>query len=107
MELTLLLAVLDSLHLNMNPHLKNLDDDFLYHLGYSKSDDLKKLFGDVKASAFCDLNCVRTYDRCSSLADQLPLRPGKRVSTHKIMLYLRSSIILQPCNQECTYYMVV
>lgn len=48
MELTLL----DSLHLNMNPHLKDLDDDFLYHLGYSKSDDLKKLFGDVKASAF-------------------------------------------------------
>lgn len=34
----------------MNPHLKNLDDDFLYHLGYSKSDDLQALFGDVKVS---------------------------------------------------------
>lgn len=32
----------------MNPHLKDLDDDFLYHLGYSKSDGLDVLFGDVK-----------------------------------------------------------
>ena len=32
----------------MNPNLKNLDDDFLYHLGYSKSDGLDALFGDVK-----------------------------------------------------------
>lgn len=47
------LALLNSLHLNMNPHLKNLDDDFLYHLGYSKSDGLDVLFGDVKASGFC------------------------------------------------------
>ena len=39
-----------SLQLSMNPHLKNLDDDFLYHLGYSKSDGLDVLFGDVKAS---------------------------------------------------------
>ncbi|CAD7084499.1 unnamed protein product [Hermetia illucens] len=31
-----------------NPYLKNLDNDVLYHLGFSKKDDLKKLFGDVK-----------------------------------------------------------
>ena len=36
------------LQLGMNPNLKNLDDDFLYHLGYSKSDGLDVLFGDVK-----------------------------------------------------------
>ena len=33
---------------SMNPNLKDLDDDFLYHLGYSKSDGLDVLFGDVK-----------------------------------------------------------
>ena len=39
-----------SCHLRMNPHLKDLDDDFLYHLGYSKSDGLDVLFGDVKVN---------------------------------------------------------
>ena len=34
----------------MNPNLKNLDDDFLYHLGFSKSDGLDVLFGDVKVN---------------------------------------------------------
>ena len=36
----------------MNPNLKDLDDDFLYHLGYSKSDGLDVLFGDVKVKPY-------------------------------------------------------
>ena len=35
----------------MNPNLKNLDDDILHHLGYSKSDGLDVLFGDVKVKS--------------------------------------------------------
>ena len=34
----------------MNPNLKDLENDFLYHLGYSRSDDLVTLFGDVKVT---------------------------------------------------------
>ena len=32
----------------LNPHLKTLDPDYLYHLGLDSSMDLKSLFGDVK-----------------------------------------------------------
>ena len=31
-----------------NPHLVDLESDFLYHLGLSSSDDLKAMFGDVR-----------------------------------------------------------
>ncbi len=31
-----------------NPHLETLDVDFLYHLGFDTSMNLKSMFGDVK-----------------------------------------------------------
>jgi hypothetical protein len=31
-----------------NPGLKDLDDDFMYHIGYSRTEDLKAMFGDVR-----------------------------------------------------------
>ena len=35
----------------LNPFLKNLDDDVLYHINLSKkTHDFKKMFGDVKVS---------------------------------------------------------
>ncbi len=34
---------------NKNPHIKEMTEDVLYHLGLStKKDDLKEMFGDVK-----------------------------------------------------------
>ena len=40
----------------MNSNLKNLDDDILLHLGYSKSEGLDVLFGDIKVN-FLQLSC--------------------------------------------------
>ena len=35
--------------IHKNPHLKEMPEDVLYHLGLStKKDDLKEMFGDVK-----------------------------------------------------------
>lgn len=31
-----------------NPHLDTLEEDILYHIGFNKKHDLKKMFGDVK-----------------------------------------------------------
>ena len=36
----------------MNPHLKNLPSDFLYHIGYSR-EEAKALFGGVKVRRAC------------------------------------------------------
>jgi len=33
---------------NMNPHLRNMESDVLYHLALSTHSDLKEMFGDVK-----------------------------------------------------------
>lgn len=44
----------------MNPNLKDLENDFLYHLGYSKSDNLEVLFGDVKVTLFIKAGQLRT-----------------------------------------------
>jgi hypothetical protein len=33
---------------NVNKHLSDLESDYFYHLYLSKSNDLKRLFGDVK-----------------------------------------------------------
>jgi hypothetical protein len=33
---------------NMNPHLKDMTSDVLYHLALSTHSDLKEMFGDVK-----------------------------------------------------------
>lgn len=32
----------------LNPYLKDLESDQLYHIGFTSSDNLKELFGDVK-----------------------------------------------------------
>lgn len=32
----------------LNPHLKSMESDFLYHFALGTTDDLPKLFGDVK-----------------------------------------------------------
>ena len=38
---------------NLNPHLKKINEDALYHIGLtSGKQDLKKMFGDVKVSPF-------------------------------------------------------
>ena len=39
-----------------NPHLKQMDDDVLFHIGIRVGDlDVKKVFGDVKVKVFFSL----------------------------------------------------
>ena len=39
-----------------NPHLKQMDDDVLFHIGIRVGDlDIKKVFGDVKVKVFFSL----------------------------------------------------
>ena len=39
-------------HSNLNKHLTALEEDYLYHISLGKkTNDLKKMFGDVKVSA--------------------------------------------------------
>ena len=39
-------------HVNINPHLKNIKEDTLYHIGLTHGkQDLKKMFGDVKVNS--------------------------------------------------------
>ena len=40
----------NQIYRNVNKHLLELDSDYFYHLYLSKSNDLKKLFGDVKVT---------------------------------------------------------
>ena len=50
-----------------NPHLKEMDNDILFHLGLStQGDDLKGLFGDVKVNntlnkLFCKLCAAHSF----------------------------------------------
>jgi hypothetical protein len=42
---------------NKNPHIKDMKEDVLYHIGLSSgSQDLKAMFGDVKVSKL-GINC--------------------------------------------------
>jgi uridine phosphorylase len=49
-----------------NDNLKKLDSDFLYHLGFSSSQDLQEIFGDVKF--FC---CGGAASRMEIFANQV------------------------------------
>ena len=43
-----------------NPHLKLLDDDIFFHMGFKAHDqNLKKVFGDVKVELF--ILCLLDY----------------------------------------------
>lgn len=54
---------------NLNPHLADLDVDFLYHLGLSTADDLGGLFGDVKHVAMMGSG-MRAWDFAKKLHEQ-------------------------------------
>jgi hypothetical protein len=42
----------NQIYRNVNKHLLELESDYFYHLYLSKSNDLKRLFGDVKVINF-------------------------------------------------------
>ena len=41
-------ATEENVKLHKNPHIGELEEDKLYHIGLSTKDDLKAMFGDVK-----------------------------------------------------------
>ena len=51
---------------NINPHLRNIKEDTLYHIGLTHGkQDLKKMFGDVKVNSKQFLILPRRKDKNS------------------------------------------
>ena len=49
---------------NINPHLRNIKEDTLYHIGLTHGkQDLKKMFGDVKVNSKQFLILPRRKDK--------------------------------------------
>ena len=54
-------------HVNINPHLRNIKEDTLYHIGLTHGkQDLKKMFGDVKVNSKQFLILSRRIDKLIS-----------------------------------------
>eukprot|EP01029_Cantina_marsupialis_P029170 TRINITY_DN779899_c0_g1_i1.p1 TRINITY_DN779899_c0_g1~~TRINITY_DN779899_c0_g1_i1.p1 ORF type:complete len:288 (+),score=82.69 TRINITY_DN779899_c0_g1_i1:64-927(+) len=77
---------------NINPHLKDLDVDYLYHLGLDTSMDLKAIFGDtkfvimqgspVRAKTFA-LKLAREFGFCKE-EEVEPIGKAERFSLFKV-----------------------
>ena len=56
-----------------NDHLKQMDDDVLFHIGIRVGDlDIKKVFGDVKVKAFFFLKRNYFFFKWTFIMSQIP-----------------------------------
>ena len=57
---------------NINPHLRNIKEDTLYHIGLTHGkQDLKKMFGDVKVNSKQYLILPRRKDKLIGLSFEI------------------------------------
>lgn len=57
-----------------NPHLKDMHSDHLYHLGFSRSDPLPELFGDVKLVVVGgSVNRMMVFSKQAAQAQDMPV----------------------------------
>ena len=71
-----------------NNNLNDLDSDFLYHLGFSSSQDLEGIFGDVKF--FC---CGGAASRMEIFANQVANELSEEFEEYRKPYGLKPSVI--------------
>ena len=71
-----------------NNNLNDLDSDFLYHLGFSSSQDLEGIFGDVKF--FC---CGGAASRMEIFANQVANELSEEFEEYRKQYGLKPSVI--------------